>query len=147
MISRRYGDIEEIASKTDGNCHLCHDPVDVTFYGPTGAFGEETVTVDHLVPQSFGGDDDPDNLMIAHGRCNSIRGTRDAELVRFSLAGTTRAPMSGSDKTAVAIVGGVGFGLLAGAVLAKEQPDGTRQFNKEAAAVVGLLALLFRAAA
>lgn len=33
-------------------------------------------TLDHLIPQSLGGTDDPDNLGTAHAICNSTRGAR-----------------------------------------------------------------------
>lgn len=45
-----------------GVCWLC---------GGTGA-----TTVDHIVPQSLGGTDDPSNLAAAHAGCNFARGNR-----------------------------------------------------------------------
>ena len=33
-------------------------------------------TVDHIVPKSKGGSDHPDNLQLAHARCNKIKGNR-----------------------------------------------------------------------
>src|SRR5262245_50119838 len=111
MYSRRYGDLTKIAAKTDGACHLCHEPVDLNLYGPTGTFGDETATVDHIWPQRFGGGDEHENLLLAHGTCNSRRGTRDVEEVRLELAGTEDAPLSSGAKSVRSIGGGVAVGI------------------------------------
>jgi len=139
MESSRYGDLEDIAAHTDGNCHLCHQPADLDLYGRTGLWGEDTVTVDHLWPQSWGGSDEIDNLRLAHGTCNSRRGTRDIELVRTELAGLSRAPLSSGEKTAWSIAGGGTAALLAGYGFAQQGPDGSPQFNTGAAILTGLL--------
>src|SRR5262245_60830654 len=94
MYSARYGDLTRIAAWTDGDCHLCLEPVDLALYGRTGLYGTETATVDHLKPQSRNGGDGLSNLRIAHGGCNSVRGTRSVLAVRRELAGTSMAPRS-----------------------------------------------------
>ena len=142
MLSARYGDLHDVAAHTDGVCHLCLEPVDLALYGPTGFFGVETVTVDHVRPQSVGGGDHLENLRLAHGTCNSRRGTRDVELARLELAGTTSAPMSSGEKTAWSVGGGAALAIGAGYAFAKEMPDGSRQFNGEAAILTGALATL-----
>lgn len=54
-------------------CHLCGGAVDATVhYNDVMA-----ATLDHLVPRSRGGSDDPSNLLTAHRACNSSRGNRD----------------------------------------------------------------------
>ena len=136
--SHRYGDLDFIAAKSDGACHLCHQPADLTFYGRTGAFGDDTTNIDHLVPQAHGGDDHPSNLMVAHGVCNAIRGTRDVEETRLELAGTRRAPRSRAEKNALSLGAGAGLAITAGYMLSRPQPDGSGAFNGEAAALVGL---------
>lgn len=147
MLSARYGDLREVSAHTDGACHLCLETVDLDLYGPTGYFGVETVTVDHVVPQAHGGDDDLENLRLAHGTCNSRRGTRDVEEVRLELAGTLQPPMSSGEKTAWSLGGGAAVGIGAGYVFARPMPDGSRQFNGEAALLFGVLStLLVRAA-
>ena len=143
MLTKRYGDLRKVATHTDGDCHLCHEALDLDLYGPTGHFGAETVTVDHLVPQSVGGGDDPDNLRLAHGSCNSRRGTRDVAVARLELAGTCDAPMSSGEKTAWSVTAGSAAALGAGHVFAREAPDGARLFNGEAALVVGLATTFF----
>jgi hypothetical protein len=143
MLTKRYGELREIAAHTDGDCHLCLRPLDLDLYGPTGYFGHETVTVDHLVPQSVGGDDHPDNLRLAHGTCNSRRGTRDVALARLELAGTATGPMSSGEKAVWSIGAGAVAAIGAGHLFARELPDGSRQFNGDAAFVAGALGTLF----
>lgn len=54
-------------------CHLCGAPVDAaSHYNDVLA-----PTLDHLVPRSRGGSDEPSNLLTAHRACNSSRGNRD----------------------------------------------------------------------
>ena len=142
MHSQRYGDLRDLAAKTDGSCHLCHQPAPIELYGPTGTYGDDTVTIDHYVPQSEGGDDDALNLFIAHGVCNSIRGTRDVDGVRMALAGTTRTPMSSVAKAALSLGGGSVAAVGAGSLFGQARPDGSRDFNAPAAVVTGVLAAL-----
>lgn len=112
--SHRYGSIEVIADRTRGLCHICHQEVDLSTYGRTRLYGAEAATVDHLVPQSHGGDDDLDNLMIAHHGCNASRGTRDPEEARLARAGTPHPPRS-ADGQALAVLGGSALGGTVGA--------------------------------
>jgi len=143
MESSRYGDLTAIWRKTDGRCHLCHEPVDLHTYGHVAVFGRETATVDHLTPQVYGGDDRRDNLLPAHHGCNASRGTRDVDDARRELAGSSRCPSSRDERVLGAIgLGALGFGM-AGAVFSTENPDGTRSFNEGAALVGGLLGALF----
>lgn len=147
FLSRRYGDLAKISTKTDGRCHICLRPAPLHFYGPPGWFGDHTVTIDHLVPQAYGGDDDLENLRLAHATCNSTRGTRYAEDVRLELAGTDRAPLGVTEKNVVSLaVGGAGY-LGGGLLFAKQNPDGSNSFNHGAATLSALtLGLLVRLA-
>lgn len=53
-------------------CQLCTEPVD-----PMAATNSRwDATLDHIVPSSLGGDDSPENLRLAHRRCNAVRGAR-----------------------------------------------------------------------
>ncbi|HYD98564.1 MAG TPA: HNH endonuclease [Alphaproteobacteria bacterium] len=47
-----------------GRCFYCAEPV--------GA----KATFDHVIPQAFGGTDDPGNIVLAHRRCNQRKGDR-----------------------------------------------------------------------
>lgn len=139
MQNARYGDLDAIWRKTDGRCHLCHESVDLDTYGLLAVYGRDTATVDHLVPQAFGGDDDHDNLMPAHHGCNASRGTRDVEDVRYALAGSSRCPSSGDERAFAAFgFGALGAGL-AGNIFATTNADGTRSFNVGAALIGGFL--------
>jgi 5-methylcytosine-specific restriction endonuclease McrA len=37
-------------------------------------------TIEHVIPKSFGGSDDPSNLAMSCNRCNNNRGDMDAEM-------------------------------------------------------------------
>ncbi len=135
-------ELRPLAAKTAGHCHLCHEPAPLEKYGTIGTHGYDAVTIDHLDPQSEGGDDHPSNLLLAHAICNSIRGTRDVEDVRIELAGTPSAPMSVGTKTVVSVGAGAAFGRAAGYAFGERQSDGSIAFNKPAAIITGLLAAL-----
>lgn len=47
-----------------GCCFYCGEPV--------GA----KATFDHVVPQAYGGVDEPNNIVLAHRRCNQMKGDR-----------------------------------------------------------------------
>lgn len=146
MDHPRYGDLNAIARKTDGRCHLCHEDLDLGTYGLVHVHGRDAASVDHLHPQCHGGDDDFDNLLMAHKGCNSSRSTRQVEDARIDLSGTTRAPLSSDERalTVVALTGGTAW--LAGELFAETDAEGSRWFNRTAAFWGGLLGLAFAAA-
>jgi hypothetical protein len=99
--SPRYRSIEAIGKKTANRCHICHEEAHPDDYGcPNGPLKGRTTTVDHIVPQSHGGDDHPDNLLLAHADCNASRGTRPVAEARLQHAGTTRKPLSSGQELA-----------------------------------------------
>lgn len=53
-----------------GRCIICNGPI--RFEVATG----EGATVEHIIPRSRGGGNDPLNLGIAHQRCNAEKGRR-----------------------------------------------------------------------
>ena len=60
--------------RDDWVCHLCSSPVDRSAH-----FNDDLApSLDHLVPRSKGGSNDPENLKTAHRGCNSAR--RDSDL-------------------------------------------------------------------
>lgn len=128
-ITKRYGCIHQIGKKTNNRCHLCHGRLDPEDYGSTRVLGRDAVNVDHLWPQSWGRDDSPENLLLAHARCNSARGTRDVEDVRLELAGTTEAPRSLAEVRTDTALAGLAGGVLAGTLFAKKN----QKFNAFAA--------------
>lgn len=57
-----------------GRCFLCGEPVG------------GKATFDHLIPQAYGGANEPANVVLAHRRCNQTKGDRlptPDELDRF----------------------------------------------------------------
>lgn len=55
--------IAALISRQGGVCWLCKR-----------AMFESEITVDHIIPKARGGSGERENLMAAHGRCNSYRG-------------------------------------------------------------------------
>lgn len=62
----------EIFERDGWRCHLCGQPVERigNRRNPDGA------TIDHVVPLSRGGTDEPENVATAHWRCNRDKGNR-----------------------------------------------------------------------
>lgn len=67
-ISR--GDRLAIYERDDSICQLCDGPVDLSLPWTD----RWSATLDHIIPYSLGGADDPSNLRLAHRSCNSRRG-------------------------------------------------------------------------
>lgn len=57
-------DPDRLLAAQGGRCFYCGDPAG------RGA------TVDHLIPKAYGGIDDVANCVIAHRRCNQLKGDR-----------------------------------------------------------------------
>lgn len=53
-------------------CQICSRDVEPALH-PNHTFA---ATLDHIIPRSLGGSDDPENLRLAHRICNSARGNR-----------------------------------------------------------------------
>lgn len=63
-----------------GRCFYCGEPVGTK------------ATIDHLIPQAYGGVDEPSNAVLAHRRCNQRKADRlptPDELDRFFAARRT----------------------------------------------------------
>ncbi|RLA43842.1 MAG: hypothetical protein DRQ97_12220 [Gammaproteobacteria bacterium] len=73
--------LEQIAERDGWRCHICHRKVDpgIPRTQPRGA------TIDHLVPVSADGGDEPSNVALAHRSCNIRRSTGGT--VQLRLAG------------------------------------------------------------
>ncbi len=70
-------DITLMDVQQGGRCFYCDEPV--------GA----KATIDHLIPQAYGGRDEPANAVLAHRRCNQRKADRlptPDELDRFFTA-------------------------------------------------------------
>jgi hypothetical protein len=148
MIHPRYGDLNVISQKTDGNCHICHQPAPLEYYGSPAVFGGQATTIDHLLCQSHGGTDHPSNLRLAHASCNSSRGTRPVREARLELAGTTSHPWSTNEKNVATTVVVASSFFVGGHVFARTDNRYQKSFNWEAALLtalgVGLVACALR---
>lgn len=68
-------------------CVYCKRPMLPTSFldNPDPALRQQTITVEHIIPRSKGGSNDPENLTHACARCNVLRGTLDIEIfIMFS---------------------------------------------------------------
>lgn len=139
---KRYGCLHSLYSKTRGRCHLCGEEVlPPEEFGDVQLWGRDSPSVDHLVPQSEGGDDSDENLMLAHHGCNASRGTEDAQVARMRLSGRRRPPMSSSEANLLSAGVGVATAMVAGEVDATVDPvSGERKFNVQSALIKGGLA-------
>lgn len=68
-LTERYR-LRTIAERDGFTCHLCSALVDMTLSGKD-SMGP---TADHVLPVAKGGSDHPDNVRLAHRRCNVRRG-------------------------------------------------------------------------
>lgn len=72
-----YAERMAIYERDDWMCHLCGDRVDAD-----AEFNDDMApSLDHLIPRSLGGSDDPSNLKTAHRGCNARRGAKPLEEV------------------------------------------------------------------
>lgn len=67
--------LAEIAERDAWRCHLCGDLVDSQLSWPDPM----SPSLDHVVPLSLGGSHTPENVRLAHVRCNSAKGNRGGE--------------------------------------------------------------------
>ena len=68
----RGSSIEKIAKRDNWICQLCFEPVDPNLKWPHPMYK----TRDHIIPKSKSGTLDPNNLRLAHYRCNNKRGAK-----------------------------------------------------------------------
>jgi hypothetical protein len=64
--------VGEIAKRDGTECKICGDEVDLNA-GPKDPFRG---SVDHIVPRSRGGSNDPSNLQLSHLWCNQVKSDR-----------------------------------------------------------------------
>lgn len=81
-LLQRFG--ESLAQRDGGwFCHYCHIPIERRpFVGKpkddcSNGFG--TATIDHKNPRSAGGEDTPDNMVLACINCNREKGIQNYE--------------------------------------------------------------------
>lgn len=67
--------LDYLVERDGDRCGVCNRKVDITLKsGPKGS--RRGPSVDHVVPRSLGGSDDPSNLRLTHWGCNQKRGNR-----------------------------------------------------------------------
>lgn len=59
----------EIYERDSWICHICVEPVDLDAHWNDNLYP----SLDHIIPRSRGGSDNPENLKTCHRICNSIR--------------------------------------------------------------------------
>jgi 5-methylcytosine-specific restriction endonuclease McrA len=67
--------LAEIANRDQWRCHLCGSAVDSDLSWPDPM----SPSLDHVVPLSLGGPHTPENVRLAHVRCNTAKGNRGGE--------------------------------------------------------------------
>lgn len=72
---------EEIFDRDGWRCGICHRAVDPTLLWPA----PWSVSLDHIVPLSLGGEHSRANTRCTHLECNMVRGVGRHETVQFSL--------------------------------------------------------------
>lgn len=64
--------VDDLAIRDGTRCYVCHRKVDMSLSGQA-KWGP---TIEHIVPVSKGGTNDPANLALSHRCCNTARGNR-----------------------------------------------------------------------
>lgn len=78
LIDTKPKDVMELWLRQGGYCGLCWDSLSWPGLEPEGHPDEPTI--DHMVPQSWGGDDCLMNTQAAHRHCNSAKGNRSSDV-------------------------------------------------------------------
>jgi len=68
--------VAELVNRDGPNCSICGDPVDMTLRARVD--GYMGPSIDHILPRSLGGSDEPENLALAHLSCNMQKSNRVA---------------------------------------------------------------------
>lgn len=75
---RKHGfSVNTLINRDGSRCGLCAELVDVSLHAPDPL----CASVDHVVPRSLGGTNDPSNLQLAHLGCNVRKGATITEKV------------------------------------------------------------------
>lgn len=60
---QRFWLVRQLVNKYGGDCYLCHENFQ----------SKKDITLDHLIAKSKGGDDNIENLRLAHQHCNAAK--------------------------------------------------------------------------
>lgn len=64
--------ISQVVEKTNGLCGLCGEEVSLELKHPH----PDSLSIDHIIPLSLGGDDTLENVQVAHLSCNLKKGAK-----------------------------------------------------------------------
>jgi hypothetical protein len=64
--------VHELAERDGNRCHICTRKINMALSG----MAKWGATIEHIVPVSRGGTNEPGNLALAHRHCNTARGNR-----------------------------------------------------------------------
>ena len=69
----------QVLERWGTDCHLCHEPVDMTATRKSGSPGwERGLHLEHVLGLTLGGHDTLDNVKPAHGKCNLTKKRKSA---------------------------------------------------------------------
>lgn len=105
--------LKKVFEKTDGRCHICHDPISFKNYGINGKAG--VWHVDHSKPVSKGGSSHLNNLLPACIPCNLSKSNSSTKAARAK-NGQTRAPLNASTKQQIKTKNTVGGAFIGGVI-------------------------------
>lgn len=74
--------VDQLAARDGSRCQICRRKIDLSRSGQD----QWGPSIDHILPVSRGGTNDPANLRLAHRRCNSSRGAKQPAQMLLGVA-------------------------------------------------------------